>query len=163
MIIAISAALKRDILRTLMRASPEESVSPKQIERTLLMKHFTLRIKLILVLTAVASLITATALARKGKQDFILHNQTGVEIHSLYVSPHSADDWQEDVLGRETLPSGETVKITFNDRDKHVHWDLKVTDKDGNALEWYDLNLVEIEEVTLHWDAAKGKGWADIK
>ncbi len=38
-----------------------------------------------------------------------------------------------------------------------------MTDKDGNALEWYDLNLVEIDEVTLHWDAAKGKGWADIK
>ena len=127
------------------------------------MKNFTLRIKLALALAAIAVLITSTVLARTGKQDFILHNQTGVEIHSVYVSPHSADDWEEDVLGRETLPNGETVKITFNDRDKHVHWDLKVTDKNGNALEWYDLNLIEIEEVTLHWDAAKSKGWADIK
>ena len=127
------------------------------------MKHFILRIKIVIALMAIATFVTASAFARSGKQDFILHNQTGVEIHSLYVSPHSADDWEEDVLGRETLPSGETVKITFNDRDKHVHWDLKVTDKDGNALEWYDLNLVEIEELTLHWDAAKGKGWADIK
>src|ERR1041385_2871670 len=96
-------------------------------------------------------------------QDFVLHNQTGVEINSVFVSPHSADDWQEDVLGQDTLANGQSVKITFNDRDKHVHWDLKVTDKNGNALEWYDLNLVEIEEVTLHWDAAKKKGWADIK
>ena len=127
------------------------------------MKHFILRVRIVIALMAIATIVTASAFARSGKQDFILHNQTGVEIHSLYVSPHSADDWEEDVLGRETLPSGETVKITFNDRDKHVHWDLKVTDKDGNALEWYDLNLVEIEELTLHWDAAKGKGWADIK
>src|ERR1051325_6931512 len=127
------------------------------------MKRFVLRSKVALTLGVIALFVTASALARSGKQDFICHNQTGVEIHWLYVSPHSSDDWEEDVLGRDTLPNGDSVKITFDDRDKHVHWDLKVTDKDGNALEWYDLNLIEIEEVTLHWDAAKGKGWADIK
>jgi len=127
------------------------------------MKHFSMKVKLGLGLAVIALFVTASALARTGKQDFVLHNQTGVEIHSLYVSPHSSDDWEDDVLGVDTLPSGESVKITFDDRDKHVHWDLKVTDKDGNSLEWYDLNLIEIEEVTLHWDANKGKGWADIK
>ena len=127
------------------------------------MKHFSLRIKIALALATVAMFVTASALARTGKQDFILHNQTGVEINSLYVSPHSADDWEEDILGKDTLATGESLKITFDDRDKHVHWDLKVTDKDGNSLEWYDLNLIETEEVTLHWDAKAGKGWADIK
>ena len=127
------------------------------------MKHFSMKVKLALGLAVIALFVTASALARTGKQDFVLHNQTGVEIHSLYVSPHSADDWEADVLGVDTLPSGESVKVEFDDRDKHVHWDLKVTDKDGNSLEWYDLNLVEISEVTLHWDANKGKGWADIK
>jgi len=127
------------------------------------MKHFSLRIKIALALATVAMFVTASALARTGKQDFILHNQTGVEINSLYVSPHSADDWEEDILGKDTLATGESLKITFDDRDKHVHWDLKVTDKDGNSLEWYDLHLVETEEVTLHWHAKAGKGWADIK
>jgi len=126
------------------------------------MKYFSLKVKLALSLAVIALFVTASALARTGKQDFILHNQTGVEIHSLYVSPHSSDDWEEDILGQDTLPSGDSVKITFEDREKHVHWDLKVTDKDGNSLEWEDLNLVEISEVTLHWDAKKGKGWADI-
>jgi hypothetical protein len=127
------------------------------------MKQFSMKVKLGLGLAVIALFVTASALARTGKQDFVLHNQTGVEIHSLYVTPHSSDDWEDDVLGVDTLPNGESVKITFDDRDKHVHWDLKVTDKDGNSLEWYDLNLVEISEVTLHWDANKGKGWADIK
>src|SRR6266404_3145509 len=127
------------------------------------MKHFSMKVKLALGLAVIALFVTASALARTGKQDFVLHNQTGVEIHSLYVSPHSTDDWEEDVLGVDTLPTGESVKVTFEDRDKHVHWDLKVTDKDGNSLEWYDLNLIETEEVTLHWKDGKGKGWADIK
>ena len=127
------------------------------------MKQMFLKSKVALVLGVIAIFLTASAFVRPGKQDFILHNQTGVEIDSLYVSPHSTNDWEEDVLGQDTLASGDSVKITFEDRDKHVHWDLKVTDKEGNSLEWDDLNLIEISEVTLHWDAKKGKGWADIK
>ena len=125
------------------------------------MKRIIWKSKVTIALFVIAIFVTVTAFARAGKQDFLLHNQTGVEIHSLYVSPHSADDWEEDILGKDTLAAGDSLKITFEDRDKHGHWDLKVTDKDGNSLEWYDLNLVEIEEVTLHWK--DGKGWADIK
>jgi len=127
------------------------------------MKRTFLRSKVAIALGVIAIFVTATAFARSGKQDFVLHNQTGVEIHSLYVSPHSADDWEEDILGKDTLAAGDSLKITFDDRDKHVHWDLKVTDKEGNSLEWYDLNLIEIDEVTLHWDAKTGKGTAEIK
>ena len=96
-------------------------------------------------------------------QDFTLVNKTGVEIDKVFISPHDSDDWEEDILGKDTLAANDSLKITFEDRDKHVHWDLKVTDKEGNSLEWYDLNLVEIEEVTLHWDAKAGKGTAEIK
>jgi len=112
-------------------------------------------------LIVLAMVVTATAAARSGKQDFVLHNSTGVEIHELYVSPSSADDWQEDVLGVDTLPEGETVKVTFADREKTAKWDLKVVDGKGNSIEWRDLNLVEISEVTLHYK--DGKAWADVK
>ena len=115
----------------------------------------------LLALSVIAMFVTATAFARAGKQDFVLHNNTGVEIHELYVSPVTADDWEEDILGRDTLADGESVKITFDDRDKHVHWDLKVVDSKGNSIEWHDLNLIEISELTLHYE--KGKAWADVK
>lgn len=96
-----------------------------------------------------------------GKQDFKLINQTGVEIQSLYVSPHDKDDWQEDVLGRDTLANGDSVEITFSPKEKSAMWDLKVTDQSNNSLEWENLNLMEISEVTLHY--ANGKGTADVK
>ena len=125
-----------------------------------------LKLRLLLALGVVAMFITATAFARvgrTGKQDFTLHNNTDVEFHSLHVSPHSVDDWEEDILGKDTLSPGESVKVEFDDHEKRGHWDLKVTDKNGDSLEWFDLNLIEIDEVTLHWDRAKQKGWADIK
>lgn len=116
---------------------------------------------LIVAFSVLALVLTATAVARSGDQDFTLHNETGVEIYELYVSPTSADDWEEDVLGVDTLASGDSVKITFNDREKRGKWDLKVVDSKGNSIEWEALNLIEISEVTLHYK--DGKAWADIK
>ena len=99
--------------------------------------------------------------AEGGKQDFTLHNQTGVEIHNLQVTPHDQDDWGEDILGRDTLASGQSVEITFSPKEKAANWDLKVTDQDGNSIEWENLNLLEISEVTLHFN--NGKGTAEVK
>ena len=125
------------------------------------MKQIFSKARVILAVSAIAVLVAATAYARAGKQDFVLHNKTGVEINELYVSPVTSDDWEEDILGQDTLADGDSLKITFDDRDKHVHWDLKVTDSKGNSIEWHDLNLVEISEVTLHYK--DGKAWADVK
>jgi len=125
------------------------------------MKNLVLRTRVFIALSVLAMIVTATAVARSGKQDFVLRNETGVEIHELYVSPTSADDWEEDVLGVETLPDGESVKVTFDDREKSSKWDLKVVDAKGNSIEWHNLNLIEISEATLHYK--DGKAWADVK
>lgn len=105
--------------------------------------------------------VTATAGARQGKQDFTLHNQTGVEIHELYVSPTTTDDWEEDILGVDTLAPGDSIKVTFDDRESRAKWDLKVVDGKGNSIEWEALNLIEISEATLYYK--DGKAWAEVK
>lgn len=102
----------------------------------------------------------AGPLARAGDQDFTLVNETGIEIHAVYISPHSSDDWEEDVLGKDTLPDGESVDIAFSRKEKAKVWDLRVEDKDGDSYEWEKLNLLEISKVTLHYK--KGKAWADL-
>lgn len=97
----------------------------------------------------------------EGKQDFTLHNKTGVIIDKLFVSPSDKDDWQDDVLGRDTLPDGESVEIVFSPKEKAPKWDIKVEDSKGNSIEWHDLNLMEISEVTLHYE--DGQGTAEVK
>jgi hypothetical protein len=114
-------------------------------------------------LCAVAGLaLLATTTARAmGDQDFTLVNKTGVEIHALHVSPHSSDEWGEDILGKDTLANGESLEITFGKRDRAHHWDLRVEDEKGNSLTWENLDLMKIEEVVLHYK--DGKAWADLK
>ncbi len=109
----------------------------------------------------VQSVLMAAVFTQDSKHDFTLRNQTGVEIHQLYLSPHSSDDWEGDVLGREALPDGESVKINFDDRDKHELWDLKVVNGKGASITWEKLDLTKISDVTIHYKS--GKAWADVK
>lgn len=85
-----------------------------------------------------------------GEQDFTLRNRTGVEIHEVYVAPTKSDEWEEDILGRDTLPDDEDVDITFSRKEKAKNWDIKVVDGEGNSVEWHKLNLKEISRVTLY-------------
>jgi hypothetical protein len=94
-------------------------------------------------------------------QDFTLVNQTGVEIDKVFISPHDKDDWEEDILGQDTLPNGQSVDIKFHRDETAAEWDLRIEDKGGNAIEWENLNLLKISKVTLHYK--DGKGTADVE
>ena len=96
-------------------------------------------------------------------QDFTLVNETGVEIDKVYISPHDKDDWEEDILGKDTLPSGQSVDIKFHRDETAAEWDLRIEDKGGNAIEWENLNLLKISKVTLHYDQATKKATADME
>jgi hypothetical protein len=62
----------------------------------------------------------------EARQDFDLPNKTGYEIKEVYVSPSKSDDWQHDVLGTGTLPSGNKVPIKFSRATQTCDWDVKV-------------------------------------
>ena len=96
-----------------------------------------------------------------GAQDFTLVNATGVEINAVHISPHSANDWEEDILGQDTLPDGQRVDIHFKRGEKAAMWDLRIEDKAGTPIEWENLNLLEISKLTLHY--ANHKATAEIE
>ena len=128
-------------------------------------KGFSMKLKLIrqsgtALLCVLSLLLVATAFAQ-GKQDFTVNNQTGVEIHELYVCPHDSNDWEDDILGKDTLPNGESLVIHFSRKETARLWDLKIVDSDGNSVEWENLNLLKISEVTLHKKGSRV--WADVK
>ncbi len=95
-----------------------------------------------------------------GAQDFTLVNATGVEIDKVYISPHDADDWEEDILGKDTLPSGQSVEIKFSREETAANWDLRIEDKEGNGIEWENLDLLKISKLTLNYDQATKKATA---
>ncbi len=114
-----------------------------------------------IVLACAFSMLLAQSAFAQGKQDFTLVNKTSVEINSVYITPHSSDDWEDDILGQDTLPAGESVDIQFSRKEKAKMWDLRVEDTAGNSIEWENLNLLEISKVTLYYK--NGKAWAEVE
>jgi hypothetical protein len=96
-----------------------------------------------------------------GEQDFLLVNKTGVEINALYVTPHNAKDWGDDILGADTLAAGESLEIKFSRNETAKLWDLRVEDEDAAYIEWDSLNLLKISTVELYYK--NGKATAIVK
>ena len=90
-----------------------------------------------------------------GEQDFELVNNTGVEINALYVTPHNANEWGDDILGVDTLPAGESLEIKFSRKETAKMWDLRIEDEDGAFIEWESLNLLKISTVKLYYKDGK--------
>ncbi len=109
------------------------------------------------------ALLAAPSMTMAGEQDFNLINKTGIEIHALYVSPADQDEWGDDILGEDTLPNGDEVEITFDRKEKAALWDLRIEDENGGSVEWEKLKLVEIAQVTLHYDKKTRKATAKIE
>lgn len=105
-----------------------------------------------LVFGATAVLATPT-LAAEARQDFTLVNRTGYEIDKVFVSPSKSDDWEEDVLGKDTLDDGESWNIKFHRATRTCMWDLKVvyTD-DGSSAVWHDIDLCEVGKITIRYN-----------
>lgn len=98
-------------------------------------------------------LVAAYALpALAGEQDFKLVNKTGYQIDEVYVSQATSKSWGRDVMGRGALAEDDSVDISFDAPANACRWDLKVKYNDGDTAEWGNLNLCNIETVTLYWD-----------
>jgi hypothetical protein len=98
--------------------------------------------------------------ANQNKQDFTLHNETGLEVKEVYISATGNENWEEDILGTDTLASGDEVAITFSRRHEDM-WDMKVVFRNGKSNVWTKLNLSQITDVTVSFK--NGKPWATWK
>jgi hypothetical protein len=96
--------------------------------------------------------LLAAGPALAGNQDFVLVNKTGYQIDEVYVSQATSKNWGKDVMGEDALDANARVKITFDAPDNVCRWDLKVKYNDGDTAEWGNLNLCNINTVTLYWD-----------
>ena len=82
-------------------------------------------------------------------QNFTIRNNTGQTINELYVSAVTTDDWEEDILGRDTLPNGETAQISFAREETQCNWDIRVVFENGQSLEERGVNLCQTGEIEV--------------
>ncbi len=95
----------------------------------------------------------AVARAQDAQQDFTLVNDTGYDIKEVYVSPSKSNNWEEDILGEDSLADGDEQTIHFRRAGKTCNWDLKVvyTDDDSSAV-WGNINLCKVAKITIKYN-----------
>ena len=98
-----------------------------------------------------ALLLPSPALAET--QDFVFINSTGYVVQELYVSPSRANNWEEDVLGTNQLPSGQRATIRFNGDSGACLYDIKLVHDDGDEASWTGINLCEVSVVNAKYNS----------
>ena len=93
-----------------------------------------------------ASALPAAALDRRVR----IVNNTGYTIVQFYASNTGTSDWQEDILGNDTLPSGSSVTINIDDGTGYCKYDFLAIFNDGDELVKTGVNVCEIGTFTYN-------------
>ena len=122
--------------------------------------------RVLAMLACVGAVMGCTALLRAEGTDnnFTLVNKTGYTLDKVFVSPHDTKEWGEDIMGKDVVPDGESVHITFHPKADASIFDLKVVYKDDNSeVVWQNLELPKINKLTIHYDHKENKTSAETE
>jgi hypothetical protein len=81
---------------------------------------------------------------------FKVINKTDTNLVKFQTSPTGVNDWEEDILGTDTLKSGESVNINIKDGETVCTYDIRGVFDDGEEVLEYKVNLCTLGSYTFH-------------
>lgn len=96
------------------------------------------------------SVLFATLPAHALDRRVTIVNETGYTIVKFYGSNTGSDNWEEDILGQDVLPSGSSVVINFDDASGYCKFDFRAVFDDGDELVKQGVNICEISTFTYN-------------
>ncbi|MCU0802881.1 MAG: hypothetical protein MUD11_14155 [Rhodobacteraceae bacterium] len=100
-------------------------------------------------LVTLFSLATALPAAALDRRVTIINN-TGYTIVNFFGSNTGTSSWEEDILGNDVLPSGNSVVINFDDASGYCMFDFLAIFDDGEQLIKERVNVCEISTFTYN-------------
>ncbi len=105
--------------------------------------------KPILFSVAAALLIALPAGAFAEDLKFTLTNNSSRAIENFYTSPANTADWQEDVLGEDTISPGQSDEVTIADGSTQCVYDMRFVMEDKQEMVESGIDLCKLAEYTL--------------
>lgn len=84
----------------------------------------------------------ASALDRRVR----INNHSSYDIIEFYASNKDATTWQEDILGKNILPAGNSVVINIDDGTGYCIYDFRAVFEDGDEVVKYGNNVCELSD-----------------
>ena len=86
--------------------------------------------------------VDAAALDRRVR----INNRSSYDIIEFYASNTGSRSWEEDILGRNILPSGSSVVINIDDGSGYCKYDFMAVFEDGDEVVSNDNNVCELSD-----------------
>ena len=101
---------------------------------------------------ALVMLATSTAYAQDNRNVTVV-NGTGYGIKFLGFNNPGDNDWSDNELGN-VLSNGQSIYVKFNNADKGCVWNFRISwELSGYSdVLWRNVNLCQIDKLTLRWD-----------
>jgi hypothetical protein len=80
----------------------------------------------------------------------VIVNETRYDIVEFYGSHVDAKTWEEDILGRDILEAGDSVRINFDDGTGYCMFDFRAVFSDGDVLIREGVNVCEVGTYRYH-------------
>lgn len=91
-------------------------------------------------LACVVLLVAANSVALAADYYVEITNSTGYTIMYMYVSPAKSESWEEDILGDDVMPDGETRRVNLTGY-KSPMFDIRLVDEDGDRYTFWNVDV----------------------
>ncbi|MBE0579456.1 hypothetical protein [Devosia sp.] len=86
-------------------------------------------------------------MSHPGNGPFTKSDQSApIVLGSRYASNTGSRSWEEDILGRDILPSGSSVVINIDDGSGYCKYDFLAVFEDGDEVVSNDNNVCELSD-----------------
>lgn len=92
---------------------------------------------------------TTTPIGVSYDRNVLVNNQTGETVWRLYGSRSTTNSWEEDILGANVLPNGQSVRVNFNDGTGSCVFDFRFELRSGRVIEDYGINVCQVASYTV--------------
>jgi hypothetical protein len=98
-------------------------------------------------LLAGAAMLPAIAEAADRRVEVI--NASNRDMREFYASNTKRGSWEEDILGEDVLPAGESITIDIDDGSGACRFDFLAVMDGGRKVERRNVNVCEISRFTV--------------
>jgi hypothetical protein len=79
---------------------------------------------------------------------FTLDNQSSESVSEFYVSTLQSESWEEDILGENVIPAGQSAEITISNADGRCMFDIRIVYEGGSVIEEREIDLCNLDDET---------------
>lgn len=93
---------------------------------------------------------TTTTTVVAANQNVLIQNNTGRTIWAFQGSPVNVSSWEEDILGSNVLPAGQSLNVNFGTDGRSIcNYDMRAVFQDGSTIVKNNINVCRVSVVSF--------------